>query len=293
MGGRLVYGWVALAAVLWGANFNLSKPIVAEMSPLTAAAARFLIAALLMVVLVLIQGQRLPLRRHAKPYALLGLVGIGGFNLLFFFGMQSTSAVNGALIMASNPLVTTLLAFLLLGERPTRRHWLAFPFAMAGVAFVLLGGGQGLRLAMGDWLMLGANLSWALYNVLAKRWMPKDVPGLANTAGVMVAGAVVLTLAAVACDAPPSLPGATALEALLTMAVAGSVLAYLFWNAGLAQLGAGRTSLFLNLVPVSAMIIAALGGQPPSPVQLFGGLVVLAAVTAALLPARQLAVARA
>jgi len=293
MGNILLYGMVTLAAVFWGANFNLSKPVIAELHPLTAAAGRFLIAALLMLLLALVRRQRLPLLRHGLAYGGLGLVGIGGFNLLFFFGMQTTSAVNGALIMASNPLVTALLAAVLLGERLSRRQWLAFPLAMAGVAFVVLGGGGRLHLALGDLLMLGANLAWALYNVLAKRWMPRDVPGLANTTGVMVAGAAVLTLAAALLGESVVLPSRHAGEALLTMAVAGSVLAYLFWNAGLAQLGAGRTAVFLNLVPVSAMVIAALGGTPPSLVQLLGGAVVLGGVSLALLPVRQAVVARA
>ncbi len=293
MGNLLTYGLVALAAVFWGANFNLSKPIIAEMHPLLAAAGRFVIAAALMLLLALVRRQRVPLIRHGRAYGLLGLVGIGGFNLLFFFGMQTPSAVNGALIMASNPLVTALLAWLLLGERPSARQWAAFPLALAGVAFVLLGGSSHLQVASGDWLMLGANLAWAGYNVLAKKLMPREVPGLTNTTGVMVAGALVLSLAALVAGQVPALPGPKAGEALLLMAVAGSVLAYLFWNAGLVQLGAGRTAIFLNLVPVSSMAIAALGSTPPTSVQLLGGAVVLGAVTLALLPGRQALVLRA
>lgn len=284
MGNVTAYLLVALAAVFWGANFNLSKPIVADMHPLAAAAARFLLAALLMMGYAWARGLRVPLWRHARAYAILGLVGVGGFNLLFFFGMRSTSAVNGALIMATNPLVTALLAFAFLGERPTRRQWLALPLALGGVGFVLLGGGAHLRIAAGDGLMLFANLAWAGYNVLAKRMMPTDTPALANTAGIMVSGAGVLTLAALLDRAPVALPGLAAGEALLIMAVAGTVLAYLYWNAGLARFGAARTALFLNLVPVSSMAIAALVNTPPSTAQLVGGAVVLAAVSLAMLP---------
>ncbi|MBX9635344.1 MAG: DMT family transporter, partial [Magnetospirillum sp.] len=156
-----------------------------------------------------------------------------------------------------------------------------------GVAVVLLGGGATLALSQGDALMLGANLCWAFYNVLGRRLMPVG-SGLANTAGVMVMGAVVLSAAAWVAGAPVILPGPQAGTALAAMAVGGTVLAYLFYNAGLARLGAGRTALFMNLVPVTTMVIAAISGTPPSLLQLAGGLVTVGAVTVAMLPSRKL-----
>lgn len=288
MGNSMIYAMVATAAVLWGANFNLAKQVIVDLHPLAAGAGRFLIAALIMLLIVRLRGERVPLLRHWRAYAALGLVGVGGFNLLFFFGMQSTSAVNGALIMALNPLLTALLAYPLLGERPSSRQLLAFPLGLGGVAVVVLGGAaQQLRIAPGDLMMLGANLCWAGYNVLGRRLMPAHTSGLANTAGIMVAGALVLVFAAGVAGAPLALPGAPAGGALLLMALGGSVLAYLFWNVGLARLGAGRTALFLNLVPVSSMAIAALSGTPPSSAQLLGGAVVMGAVSLAMWPARR------
>jgi drug/metabolite transporter (DMT)-like permease len=88
-----------------------------------------------------------------------------------------------------------------------------------------------------------------------------------------------------------AMPSPSAGAALLAMALGGTVLAYLFYNAGLAALGAGRTSLFLNLVPVTAMTIAALTGTPPTALQVAGGLVTIGAVTMAMLPLRKAAAA--
>lgn len=270
---------VAVAAILWGANFNLSQPVVHEMHPLLAGAGRFVLAAVVMLAVAALRRRRVALLVHWRAYGLLGLVGIGGFNLLFFMGMQMTSPVNGALIMATNPLVTALLAALFLGERPGRVQLAAMPVALAGVGVVVLGGGAGLALSSGDALMMGANLAWALYNVLSRRLMPAG-DGLAHTTGIMVMGAVVMAVAALGAGVPVQMPTATAAAALVMMAVGGSALAYLFWNMGIARLGAARTSLFLNLVPVSAMVIAALGGQPPGPTQVAGAAVVLLAVSA-------------
>lgn len=271
----------AIAAILWGANFNLSQLVVHELHPLLAGAGRFVLAALVMLAVAALWRHKVPLIRHWRSYFLLGLVGVGGFNLLFFMGMASTSAVNGALIMATNPLVTSALAALFLGEKLGRVQVLAMPVALAGVGVVVLGGGAGLHLAMGDAAMIGANLSWALYNVLARRLMPAE-SGVANTAGIMSMGALVMAAGGVMVGAPAQMPSSQALGALTFMAVGGSALAYLLWNAGISRLGAARTSVFLNLVPVSTMTIAALAGHPPSVTQMAGAAVVLAAVSAPL-----------
>jgi drug/metabolite transporter (DMT)-like permease len=277
----VTYALVAVAAVLWGANFNLSKHVLVDLNALVAGAGRFDIAAIVMLALSAIKGQRVPLIRHGMAYATLGLVGIAGFNVLFFYGMQMTSAVNGALIMALNPLLTALLAFAMKMHRPDSRQLLAFPIGAAGVGIVVLGGGAQFRIADGDILMLAGNLCWAFYNVMAGKLLPREVGSLANTTGVMVAGAVALTLVAVVAGAPLTAPGGQALSSLLAMSLGGSVLAYLFWNAGIARLGAARTALFLNLVPVSSMLISALEGRPPTWIQLAGGAIVIAAVSLA------------
>ena len=286
MANHRTIGLLVLSIVLWGANFNLSQPALAELHPLAAAAGRFVIAAAVMVVVAVALRQRVPLLRHARAYVPLGLVGIAGFNVFFFFGLQDTSPVNGALIQATNPLVTALLAAVFLGERPGRRQMLAFPVALAGVGVVLLGGGASLTLAAGDTLIMAANLCWASYNVMARRLMP-PVSGVANTTALMVVGAAFLVLAAWAVDVPVAMPGPAAAGAVLAMGLGGTVLSYLFYNAALARLGAGRTALFLNLVPVVAMVIAALTGTPPTLLQLAGALVTIGAVTVATLPARQ------
>lgn len=292
MGPTVIYALAALSALFWGANFNLAGPVLADMAPMTAAAGRFVLAALIMAALVAWRGEFSAMlgvaRRHGGRLALVGVVGIAGFNLLFFDAMRTTSAVNGALIMATNPLLTALLAALTLGEQLPGRQIAAIPVALAGVSMVILGGrtGEGMEFGFGDLEMLGANLAWAAYNVLARKLTPPG-PQLANTTVMMTAGALVLAAAAVLSGSAFSMPGPKAGAALLLMAVTGSVLAYLFWSMAITRMGAGRTALFLNLVPVFAATIATLGGSPPNPAQMGGGAVVIAAVIFSMLPSRR------
>lgn len=289
-----VYLLVALSAFFWGANFVLAGPVLVDVPPVWAAAFRFLLAAGLMLIIAMARREALfdLARRHAGTYLMLGLVGIAAFNLLFFTALRTTSASNGALIMATNPLLTALLAAPLLGERPGARHLAALPVALAGVAVVIAHGDLsrllGWKITAGDGLMLAANLAWALYNVFSRRYMPA-ASSVANTALIMMAGAAILMAAALGGDVIVAMPGAKATLALVAMVAGGTVLAYLFWGIGIRHLGAGRTAIFLNLVPVFAMLIGAGLGTAPTPAQLVGGMLVLGAVSLTMLPSRRLA----
>lgn len=286
----LTYLLVTLTAIMWGANFNLSKPVLAELHPFVAGADRYLIAAAIMLALTYLRGERVSLR-HGKAYLTLGIVGVFGFNLFFFLGMASTSPVNGALIMALNPLTTALVAWAMLGDKPGVRQMLAFPIGIVGVGIVVLGSGAHIHATLGDLFLMIANINWAFYNVLVKRLMPKDASGVASTAGIMMVGALALTLVAVLSGQSFVMPSFHAGSALLAMSIGGGVLAYLFWNIGIGVLGAARAAIFLNLVPVASMVIAAFSGQPPTPMQLFGGALVIGAVTFSSLPTRRSALA--
>lgn len=292
MGITSVYALVTISAFFWGANFVLAGPVLADLSPLWAAAMRFLLGAMLMIAIAGLRGEEMfhLLRRHAGAYLLLGSVGVTTFNVLFFYALRSTSADNAALIMATNPLLTTLLAAVILGDRPTARYLLALPVALLGVAVVIAQGNVGklvsLHIAQGDFMMLGANLSWALYNVLGRRYMPQGSP-LGSTAWVMSVGAGLLLCIALGSGTPLGTFGAKAGVAMAVIVTGGTVLAYLFWTIGITRLGAAHTAIFLNLVPVFAILLGVFSGAPPSVAQVSGGLLVLGGVMISMAPRRR------
>ncbi len=292
MGNLTIYVLVSVTALFWGANFVLARPVLDDLPPLWAAAVRFLLAASLMLAIAGVRREKLfgLLRRHAATYLMLGIVGITAFNVLFFYALQSTSANNGALIMAINPLLTVVLAALFLGERVGVRHFVALPVALAGVAVVISGADlarlEALHFSHGDLLMLAATLSWAMYNVLTRRFMPQGSP-LAHTTWIMAAGALALLAFALGSGSHVHALKATAAGSMALMVVGGTVLAYLFWGMGISRLGAGRTAIFINLVPVFAMLTGAFVGKLPTGAQLAGGLLVLAGVVISMLPVRR------
>jgi drug/metabolite transporter (DMT)-like permease len=287
-----IYLLVTISAFFWGANFLLGGYVINDIPPLWAAAMRFVLGAALMFAIAGVKRENLiaPLRKHIGIYVMLGVVGIVAFNLFFFYALRYTSANNGALIMATNPLFTTLLAVLILGERPSVRHLIALPIALAGVAVVVTQGKMSsllaLQLSIGDVLMLCADIFFALYNVLCRRYMPHASP-LVNTTWIMTAGAVVLLSIALGSGAHLPPIGINAGISMAVMVIGGTVLAYLFWSMGIARLGAARTSIFVNLVPVFAMLLGAVVATAPTAAQLVGGLLVLGGVSVSMLPSRR------
>ncbi len=292
MGNTNLYLLVTTAVFFWGANFPLAGFVLSDLPPLWAAALRFVLGAALVFAIAGAKREKIlaPLGRHFGTYLMLGVVGIVAFNIFFFYALRYTSANNAALIMGTNPLFTAVLAALILRERITLRHLIALPVALGGVAIVVTQGRLGslaaLNLSVGDALMLGADLFWALYNVLCRRHMPAG-SALVNNGWIMTAGAAVLLAVALGSGAPLAPLGAKASAAMAVMTIGGTVLAYLFWNTGLVRLGAARTALFINLVPVFAMLVGAVFGTSPTPAQLAGGLLVLGGVMIAMAPMRR------
>lgn len=276
------YGSLVATAVIWGAIFNVGKMTEIALPPMTVAAWRFIVAAACMMAILWIRERPRSedIRRNLAMYAVLGVVGIFGFNALVFVGLKQTTAVSAALIMATNPLVTAGLSARLLGERIRLRQGLGMALSFIGVLFVITGGSlTTLRaISMGDLLVLGGNICWALYGVLGRRYLKGSSP-VATSAMTMLVGAV--------CFIPfASIQSKVGMESAIVeawigvafMAIFGSVLGYLWWNRGIARIGANRTSIFFNLVPVSTMIITGLTGGGVSGIQVMGGGLVLTGV---------------
>jgi drug/metabolite transporter (DMT)-like permease len=183
--------------------------------------------------------------------------------------------------MGFNPLLTALLSALVFGVRLRRQQWLAMPIGVMGVGFVVLGGGPRTQVSVGDlWVLFGC-FCWAIYNATAARLLPRDTSGMTNTASVMTMGA--LGLCAWALWQGQVANGLTHLHAesalsLLVITFGGTVLSYIFWNQGLASMGAPRAAMFMNLVPVSSLVFSVIEGKGVSGVQLVGGAAVMGAV---------------
>jgi drug/metabolite transporter (DMT)-like permease len=234
------------------------------------------------------------IRRSLPVYALLGLVGIFGFNALLFVGLKSTSPVNASLVMALNPLVTVLLSTVLVRERLRLPHALGALASLAGVLLVLTGGSlaQLAHVSRGDLLVFGANVCWALYAILGRRWARESSPLTLSTWTMVVGALCFVPFAPLGHVAASGHQLLLAGVAIAFMAVCGSVLAYLWWVQAVARLGASTTALFFNLVPVWTLLLTLFAGAHVTLVQLGGTVLVLGGVSVATLQRRSALVRR-
>lgn len=272
---------------IWGANFVVMKLVFARINPLAFNAVRMSLAAIILLIFLLIREGWQPLaRRDWLKLIGLGLLGNMLYQIPFTLGLGLTTPENSSLLIATIPVWSALLVAALRWERVTRRVWVGIILSFMGVVFVSLaspsaGGFSSDNGGLwGDLLTLGAAACWAGYTVfskdLLKRYSPLRVSALALVAGVVGLWAVSLpaVLSAEWGDAPVWVWGAVIYSSALSIA-----LAYVIWAAAVKRVGAARTAIYNNLVPVVTFLIAYFAlQQPVAPLQLLGGAVVLAGV---------------
>jgi drug/metabolite transporter (DMT)-like permease len=258
-----VYLLLAIVVVFWGGNFVAAKFAVPHIPPFTISAVRFAITSLcLLLLLRLSRGPRQPVRLSDLP--LIFALGATGFTIntgLFYSGMRVATATEGAVIAATNPAITTVLAALILRESFTLNKLGGLILAFVGVVLVATAI-EGLSVRPDHLLavitLLGMATSWAFYSVLGKFALRRFSP-LAATTYAATAGTILLVpISLVESGWRPLLVApADAWLAIGYMVIFSSVISMVVWYRGIARIGASRTAIFNNAVPVAAMLIAA------------------------------------
>ncbi len=283
---------LATTAFFWAGAFIAGKVVLAEMTPLAAAAWRFVIAGGVLLPFAVRQFPGWPaLRRSARPLALMTLCGGIIYPWIFLAALSRTSAANTSLLIALNPIFTLCLS-VFVGERLSSRNALGALLALTGAAMVITRGDwaavtQLTVLNSGDLLALLAAVCWACFN-LASRGVAVRLPHVFTNGLIYGIGGVVLCV--VAADEAPlhqliNLSSA-AFASLAMMAIVSSVLAGLLFLQGVRVLGVNRTVIFIYLVPVlTALLSVILLGEPLQVPQLLGGALALSGIYFATKPA--------
>jgi len=172
----MVYLLPILAALIWAGSTVVNRLAVGAIEPAAISFYRWLLAFLVLTPWLLpkVWKQRWLIRRHFWQLFTLGVLGMALYQSLAYFAAHSVTAISMGLILGTMPLLTTMLALPLLGVRPTRSVWLGCLLSFFGLV-LLISAGQPSRLwqagmGLGEFLMLMAALSYAIYCLLLKRW---------------------------------------------------------------------------------------------------------------------------
>ena len=267
-----------LTAIIWGSALVVTKSLLQEIGPFTAAVLRFLIAWVILAPFAFRQGYRLSIA--VRPtFLLFGLTGIALYIAMTNVGLVYTAASSAALVQAAIPAVTTLLSVLLLKERVSRRQLLGIGLSIAGLLLV-----TGINMhqtgsapLVGNLFIFGGVLAWAVYTVQGKK-LVSTFPWLVITTASISAGMLFLLPFAIGELWLQGLPHlrADGLFELLYLGAASSALGYALWNYGLRFLDASEAAPYINLIPVVGLLLSViLLHEPLSLVQVAGGALTL------------------
>ncbi|MBC2743927.1 MAG: DMT family transporter [Desulfosarcina sp.] len=258
----LAFFMVAVAPMCWAGNIVLAKGVATMIPPVALAFWRWAVAFLILLPLTWPYVKRDWKTALAgwKILGLLSLFGITSFNTLLYVAVHTTTAINVALIQTSMPSVIIVISLILYGERVSWAQAAGVMLCVVGAGVVVVKGSWqaliDMALVQGDLLMIVAVVLYALYSaLLPKRPNMHPMSFLTYTFGIGSVGLLPLYLWEISAvgtfTLTPGVAGSIGYVALFP-----SIVAYFCWNRGVAVIGANRTGLFINLIPVFAAILA-------------------------------------
>jgi drug/metabolite transporter (DMT)-like permease len=268
-----------LVVLIWAGNLTISRSVFPTVAPLPFIALRFAAGTLLLLAVLYATGDNLQVEPQLRWRALgLGLIGNTLYQWCFMIGLSMTTAANTALLLATSPIWIALVG-VLRGAKLSRATWGGVALSFAGIALVLAGRGFSVSLTtlLGDLLVLGSAICWALYTLGARPLLAR-YSALKATTLTMVGGTPLLVLAGLPALAglswatvPISSWGGIAYAAVLSL-----VVSYIIWYSSVQRVGPVRTGIYGNLVPVVGVLIAwAVGGEQISAAQIIGAVAIV------------------
>ncbi|MGI0495170.1 DMT family transporter [Alkalinema pantanalense CENA528] len=281
-----IYAQLVLTTLIWGGTFIAGRIAVQSVGVFSVAFLRFAIAAILLLLLCWLQLGKLPRLNRSQwvGVTLMGLAGIFAYNAFFLGGLKLLPASRASLIVAFNPIAVSLGSAVFYREPLSRSKILGTLISLLGVAIVIAQGNPlnllHTGIGLGDWLLVGCVTSWVTYTLLSKKILQQMSPLVVTTYSCVI-GAISLFPMALTENFLQALTHITPIAALSIayMGILGTVLAFLWYSKGIQTIGASRTAIFTNLVPVSAVIMGILFlRESLQPSLVVGGCLVIAGV---------------
>jgi drug/metabolite transporter (DMT)-like permease len=277
----LVFVTVALC---WSGSWTVGKVGVTAVPPLELSAIRFAIAGLILLAIARATNSSLGLVRW-KLLLVASFFGIFAYNALVFIGLTFGLASDGGLIVPTlNPVLTVLLATVLLGERLTRNKIAGVAIATAGAAIVVVssqsGTGASTQRLIGDLLMLGGAVCWSVYATLGAITTRSGSP-IGVTAVACIAGSAMLFPFGFFEQGYRDVPSwpLTAWLDVGYLVVFGTALSFALFYWAVQRWGAGLASLMSYLVPVFVLVEAFFFlGERITLLEVAGGAIILVGV---------------
>lgn len=269
---------VIVTIVSWASAFPAIRAGLEAFGPTELGALRFAIAAVPAALFLLVKRPPLPAWNELWRFAVGGVFFVALYTVLLNYGELTVSAGAASFIINVSPIITAVLAMLVLGERFPLIAWAGTFVSFAGIGIIALGEGQGLNFNFGALLILGSALCTSVNTIVQKPLFTRHHP-LTVSAWNMVIGALCLS---------PALPNGLAqmmvadsqpFWSVIYLGIVPSLVAYASWSMALSRLPASRASNYLYCVPPVATLIGFLWlGEVPGLLGVIGGVLALGGV---------------
>lgn len=279
-------GWHYLATVgamlIWSSSFIATKVAYQTFAPITLAAARFLVALIMLGIARLVMKERVkPTKKEMGSIAFSGFMGITLYFLMENVGLTMTTASSAALIVASFPAITLVGERIVYKTLITARQVVGIVMAVVGVYLISVSSekAEGAENPLlGNLILLGTGVVWAAY-IFSTRKVVGRLPAITLSYYQTLAGLIGFLPFTLFEVQKWQAPNAMSLGMLLYLGAMCSVAAYMMYNFGLRRLKPSTSAFLMNLVPIFGTLFSVvLLGERLTLRHLLGGALVILGV---------------
>ena len=273
-----------LAAVISGLAIPINKLFVVDLDPTVFTAVRALIIGVIFLAISIITEKKLPRPNKKSSWKwmiLIAIIGGAAAFLLFFTGLQLTIAGRGAFIHKTLPLFVTLFAFIFLKERISRKQWYALGVMLVGMVIFFSRSINPAELWMnpqlGDMLILGATILWAVENTIARKAMLEDESSILVSFSRMFIGGLILFGVVLLMGKLDVLLALSLQQVVNILISTGILFGFVFcWYKAISLINVSKASLFLLLAPIVSLVLGVLMfAEPVIDYQIIGSAMIL------------------
>ena len=250
-----------LVTIFFASNFIIARVSSAVLSPVTSSALRFTIASIFLIIIVFQKYRKFPkiTFHQLKIIIFLGIVGIAGDSIFFFSGLKYTSASKASIIVALNPIFIAIFSNIFFNEKLSISKLTGIFISLIG-AIVVISNGAVLsvfrgNISIGELYILGAVFCWVFFTLLGKS-VSEKLDSIIILCYSSIVGSIILTGIGIHQHSFVDLKNMTLWIMLgsLSIGTLGTAISYKFYYEAVYSIGASRSGIFLNMVPVFATI---------------------------------------
>jgi len=277
-----IYVKLLFTTLFWGGTFVAGKVVSQNVGPFSIAFQRFAIASILLILLTWkIEGKLPALKKfQILPVILLGMTGIFIYNVMFFKGLKIIEASRASLIIATCPVFITIFSAIFLKEKINLIKALGIIISICGAIIVISKGNieQMFRtgLGLGELYVFCCVLSWVAYSLIGKAVM-RNLSPLASVSYSSIVGAVALFIPACFEGLLQYFSNQSVLDwsCISYLGIFGTVIGFVWYYQGVQRLGPTKAGLFINFVPIFAILCAFIILREPITISLVVGTVLV------------------